>query len=388
MAEQESLADIYGEFSEWDYSTAAGRLRRERYTLPNDVVVWTTTIIPHESTQYHLVRDINFTSKGISTLPGGGLVDFPETERYWGRVPGIKPETVLGNFPEGSVGVCPTNAGWQRGAFWIENEEASLLKNDEGKLTGTFSVFLQKTGRVSSWVVEELQFKQGQVVDEDKHKLEDANIGFDLPLILDNGKLVPITALIDHPRIYEDLRNFVDFAVGKQLPARFWGYLGKVLPRGRSARRVIGGAPVDIVRANALTEEEIADFQRLIEETGIDDTISVEQSGQGPLFKIRKRLPENHTPMVGLGIDDKGQLLVVAVDGGQSESRGATLQDLAKLLKEKGAVWGGLGSAGGDVVVVTKGLGGKISILNSPSIRDKETGKGISRPVPALLVLE
>lgn len=387
--QKDTIRSVYGEFSEWDYSTAAAHLRREKYTLPDGSPMWTTTITPHESTQYHLVYDRNFTSKGICTLPGGGLVDFPRTQALWGRVPGVRPETFLDGFSEGSVGICPTNAGWQKGAFWIGNEEVRLLKNDEGELSGTFSVFLQKVGQEEPWLVEELQFKHGQLADGDKRKLEGVGIGFDLPLILKDGNCVAINDLVDHPRIHEDLRNFVDFAVGNRVPLRFWGYLGKVLPRGKSARSIISGTKSGVLRRGVLSPEEIHDFQKIIQEAEIGEYISVTQSeSYGPLFIVKRSLPENHTPMVGVGIDDRNKLLIVAVDGRQSESPGTTLNDLAQLLKKKGAVWGGLGSAGGDVVVVAKGLGGKISILNSPSIRDKDTGEGISRPVPALLVLE
>lgn len=373
-------------FREWNLRLPGVTIQREKLALPDGVGVWVTSILPNESTHYDLVYDRDFVDKGILTIPGGGLVSFPKTEVLWGRVPGIKPEDFIKDLPENSIGVCPTNAGWQRGAYWIKDGEVKMLKNDGDELSGLFSVFVQEQGDGESWCLKKVRLEKGRLTGSSENELGRTKCGFNLPVILDNGNPVPIEDLLEDPRISEDIRNFVDFSAGKSLPREFWGYLGQVLPRGRMVRSIIGGYPSHIVRSDALTESEVERFQTIIKDAQIEEYIGVEQSGKWSIFRVKGKLPENHVPMVGLGINSAGKLLAVAVDGRQMESPGATLEGLAKILKEKGAVYGGLGSAGGDVAVVRKGSMGSVSILNSPSIREKGTGRGITRPVPSLLV--
>ena len=56
---------------------------------------------------------------------------------------------------------------------------------------------------------------------------------------------------------------------------------------------------------------------------------------------------------------------------------------MAELLIQQGAVYAGVGSAGGDVIVLRHSIGNGSRILNSPS-----NPNHASRPVPTFLIFE
>jgi len=89
--------------------------------------------------------------------------------------------------------------------------------------------------------------------------------------------------------------------------------------------------------------------------------------------------------VVGIGFDKEKKLVVVAVDGRQEGSAGATINELAEVMRFKGAVTAGLGCAGGDVTVVLKTEVKKFEILNSPS--NLIDSKRVTRLEPSQLIL-
>ena len=73
-------------------------------------------------------------------------------------------------------------------------------------------------------------------------------------------------------------------------------------------------------------------------------------------------------PRTAIGIDrDTGRLLMLVVDGRQSFSRGFTLVELARLLRQLGAEDALNFDGGGSSTMVAKNATGRVRVLNSPS---------------------
>lgn len=103
---------------------------------------------------------------------------------------------------------------------------------------------------------------------------------------------------------------------------------------------------------------------------------------QGQVFvtsekeKFQPDIAQGRAPRTALGITPDGSIILVVVDGRQTRSKGLTLNELAQLLKEKGAVEALNFDGGGSSTLVVNNR-----VLNSPS-------DGNERPVAtALLVM-
>ena len=94
-------------------------------------------------------------------------------------------------------------------------------------------------------------------------------------------------------------------------------------------------------------------------------------SGEKILLQDGRRKVENDSelhPRTAVGIDrDTGKVLLLAIDGRQSFSRGYTLVELAKMMKSLGAEDALNLDGGGSTTMVGAGRGGQVKVLNSPS---------------------
>jgi len=81
--------------------------------------------------------DERFAAIGIET--SGRLIDLHATTARWGASVGHLPEELLASSLAGTVGFCPTNFGWQRGAFLVDRGELVTVREDRS-LGGQFLV--------------------------------------------------------------------------------------------------------------------------------------------------------------------------------------------------------------------------------------------------------
>lgn len=361
------------------------RVEREKIRLEDGEEAWVTTIHASPETSTSLLLDEDLIEKGMVTEPTGLLIDQKATEEMLGRKPGKRPEEFLQGYQPGQdlLAVCPTNAGWQKGAFWVKDGQLVSLPNDD-RLSGSFDIIgLTDDG----WVQTSLTLQKGQV--KDLETLQNLKLGFSLPTILKDGGIVPLGQIIADPRLEADYRNAFDFGAGKKLPGEFWRLLRKVMPAIiPDGIKLEWGEPVVVSRDQAMKPEELKEFEEIIEKAGLEEYFRVDtQFGRIQRFLIKKKLPLQRLPTVGIGFNQGGDLLITTVDGRQEGSAGASIEELAEIMKLKGALTVGFGSAGGDVAVVLRKAEGGFELLNSPSTIDKETGKRITRSNPSLLVL-
>lgn len=359
----------------WEREFGLGLVVREKMFLDNRQVLLTTVFASAASEQSLLV-DPFFGKHGIVTEPTGLLIDQAGTKASWGRPAGFTPEEFLVSVSGESLGICPSNAGWQYGAFWVGQGQ---IVSPDRNLTGNFDV-IGMDDSSGKWVKVSAKVENGRMVNN-------LRLGLSFPLIVNNCEVAPTEDIVGDPRLVADLRNVVDFAAGKKLPNDFWLLLRKLLPSNRvSGERLLSGQTVVIKRTGAMTDDELARFQEIVEENALGDVLSLDKRRDAPRLAIIGQLPLQKIPVVGVGFNVEGKLIVAAVDGRQPDSAGVTIEQLSQIMKDRGAVCAGLGCAGGDVAVVLKKIDGSFEILNSPSNVDS-TGKRITRRVPSLLVL-
>lgn len=365
--------------SEWERVVGNCTAGRERIML-NGAQMRVTTIQASEQTSADLVWDPLFHQKGIVTEPGSSLISQKETEKLYGRLPGKRPEEYLAKYEGREVlGVCPSNANWQLGAFLVKDGE---VFTPDKSLAGHFDV-VGLTGQ--EWTTISVEFKDGKA--EKPDVLKELTIGLSMPLILKDSQVVSLEEIIGDPRLTADLRNVVDFGAGKKLPPDFWLLLRRLLPATEVAgRRLADGRPVVIRREGAMNDEEIKRFQEIIKNDDLGGYLRLDVRGSAPRLAFVGKLPLQRIPVIGVGFDKERKLIVVAVDGRQEGSAGATISELAQIMRFEGAVTAGLGCAGGDVTVVLKTKDEKFEILNSPSNTNKE-GNRVTRLEPSQLIL-
>lgn len=327
-----------------------------------------------------LCIDERFAEIGIAT--SGRLIDLAATTARWGTPVGRFPEELIEDAPVGAVGVCPTNFGWQRESFLVDRGRVVALHEDRNVLRGRFLVLGRDPER---WRARAIELDGGEPRDAvDAAALADLVVGLEMPQIVRDGRPVPRSEWIAHPRLLADLRNAFDFAHGRgpELDPALWVELRKALPE-TAASALLLDRGLGCRERRVLADPER--LRRLLAAAGLahvrvhDMPGAVEIEIDGPLAATRG-------PLVGIGISAEGDLHATAVDGRRRDFPGATIQELARLLADRGVVTGGLGSAGGDVAVVVKSESG-VAIANTPSTIDPATGRGLTRRVPALLVV-
>jgi hypothetical protein len=361
-----------------EFEIGACKIEKEKIFYPDGKTANVVSVSVLENADFKLGYDRDFVHRGIVLEEGGLLINFAKTQDRWSRPAGQKPEDFLKNLPEGTVAVCPSNWGWQKGAFLIEDGQMVAIKNEAEELSGNFEViYLGEKG----WNSQSLQVEKGKAVES----IKNMKIGFSMPLILKDGEVREILDYIGDQRLLGDLRNVFDFAAGEKLPADFWVLLRKFLPVTCPAGKRLGRGDKVVIslEPEAVTEEEIKRFQEIVSEHRLEDILTVSRNNQGrPRMGIISDLPMNRIPVVGIGITENGGLVIASIDGRQENSAGATIEELAIFLKEKGAVTAGLGCAGGDVAILNKAIEGS-QIINSPSNPGNQT-----RPLPSILLIE
>jgi hypothetical protein len=370
---------------EWRRTIGSSAITRERLSLKTGSSVMITTLVAAEDSKYNLLIDPRFSSRSIALEPGGWLIDQDATTRQWDNKPaGMKPESFLetSEVPKESVAIPPTNFGWQRGAFMVKDGNPVLLLNDRQSLSGHFDVI----GLIDNkWGSTRVEFKQGMVAKEHGLPLGKMQVGFSLPLILEEGKVIPQMNIWQNgdPRAIADPRNFVDLSGGKSVPPEFWLLARKFMPdRPSAARRVTQEGRAAVIRAPDVQKEDAIRFSEIIKSCKLEHIWQIVQGqGEGVRVVIRAILPPNRIPVIGIGFTNDRKLIVTAIDGRQRDSVGSTIEELAQIMKDRGAVYAGLGSAGGDVAVVAKTEKGT-EILNSPANKESST-----RLVPSVLVI-
>jgi hypothetical protein len=323
--------------------------------------------------------DERFADRGIET--SGRLIDLGATTARWGAPVGRLPEALLADAPLGSVGVCPTNFGWQRDAFLVDRGRLVVLREDRATLAGRAHLLGWSGGR---WRSLEVELRDGAPRRADGAAARaDLAVGLDVPAIVREGRPVARSEWIAHPRLLADLRNAFDFAHGRgtDLDPALWVELRKALPAtGESARLLERGLGCRERRTLA----DPGRLRRLLDAAKLDH-VRILDDGDASVVEIDGPLAATRLPLVGIGITRDGDLDLTAIDGRRAGAPGATIEELARLMADRGVVTGGLGSAGGDVAVVQRTEAG-IEVLNTPSTSDA-TGRPITRRVPALLVV-
>lgn len=316
--------------------------------------------------------DERFCREGI--VLAGRLLDRSATAELWSDSVGRTPESWLRGQAVGSLAFCPTNFGWQEGAYLFARDQMFALPGDSGEAGALWTLAWNEGWRA-------LEGDSGSI------RRSRSAVALEMPRLVHHGARVPLRDFLGHPRLLADLRNVFDFADerGPLLPAEFWLLLRKVLPnRLEEALGLLDGEDVR-VSTDALSETETQRLRSLIEDAGLP-RLRIESGSRPRHLEIRGPLPMARLPVVVLGAKRDGSLVVVAVDGRHDDTPGATLEEAASLLVERGVDVGGLGSAGGDVALVQRTSTGT-TLLNRPSTRSPRTGAPISRRVPAVLLL-
>jgi hypothetical protein len=367
-------------FNEGGYeSLDAFAVTQEMHQLEDGAQTNITNIRMGAGAICHLEVDADFLEKGIDA--NGLLIDQGRTKNQWGRSPGHTPEEFIGDYPEGSIGICPSNFGWGYGG--IEIRDGKILSDPNDKtLNGEFSVITSRDGR---WSVETFTLVNGLPIEPEK--LADIKVGFSMPLLVSQGEVVSPKEYITDIRLLADLRNFSNFAPDTPMPSDFWVLLRKVLPsRPTEAKRLVRGDRLVVHKADMLSDEEFFKLKQYIRDFNLEKYIHLDMRRDTQRFAVMDELPQIRIPVVGVGVTAEGGLFISAVDGRQEKSVGMTLTELAQYMRDRGATHAGLGCAGGDVAVVEK-TGAGVKILNVPANKDGE-GRQVTRPVPSFLVME
>lgn len=343
-------------------------IRRERRAGPSGTeLVWTVLIIEPQI-RPRLCLDPRFSDQGI--VRGGPLLDLAATESLWGEAPGIRPEDWLAAEDPGTIGFCPTNWGWQFGAWLVEGHRLRGLRDDAPP---SDPLWMLSWSPDRGW---------HQSIKELGSPLELPYLGLEMPQILDAGACLPLEAFLSHPRMLADLRNVFDFAdgCGPDLDPKFWVELRRRLPAtSEAAHTLLAGGSLRVNVDSAVTG--VGELFRLVEEANLPGV----QARAGALI-FTGPLPKARLPLFAIGARQEGALVVVAIDGRQTGVPGGTIEEAAALLRDHGAYTGGLGSAGGDVCLVERTSGG-MDYLNTPSTLGEGPAERVSRRVPSLILI-
>ena len=352
---------------------------QERLRLSDGAETDIITVTSKPTTQFDLVWDRQFDLKGIVTEPGSQLISQPLTEELWGKKPGEKPQQYLYTFePDQALGICPSNANWQLGAFLVKN--GGLFSPDKN-LKGKFDIV--GYNRRDKWFTKTVNLDGKSAPPE----IRDMMIGFSMPLIVKEGNVTPLEETIGDARLTADLRNVFNFAVDKKVPGEFWNLFRRLLPSNEvSGKRLLDARPIVVRNEGALTEEEYASLETILKDTGLNRYLSLDKSRGAPRLAFCGEFPLQRLPVVGVGINKDNELIVCTADGRQKESAGLTIEELGEAMAKRGAVFAGLGAAGGDVSVVVKNNPSDFKVLNSPSNIDS-TGNKVTRLEPSQLIL-
>ncbi len=301
---------------------------------------------------------------------GGRLLDVAATERLWGEKPGRLPEDWLESEDAGTIGFCPTNWGWQFGAWLVEE---GRLRGVPGDVRPTEPLWMLAWTARRGWHETHI---------EPAASAKAPTIGLEMPQILHAGEATTLPELLGHPRLLADLRNVFDFAAGRgtELSTEFWLAVRHFLPGTSSeACTLLEGGEVAIevdVTASVNVQRMAAIAAARLPGVRVLETRVV----------FGGSLPRVRLPLFALGAQAGGSLVVVAIDGRQPGLPGGWIEDAAALLAEHGAITGGLGSAGGDVCLVER-TATNTRYLNRPSTGGMLTNQGVSRRVPALMLI-
>lgn len=305
-----------------------------------------------------------------SAAHGGRLLDVMATERLWGETPGRLPEAWLESEEAGTIGFCPTNWGWQFGAWLVEERR---LRGVCGDILPTQPLWMLAWTPGRGW--------HETHMDPSAFSKAPA-IGLEMPQILRAGEAIALREFLGHERLLADLRNVFDFAGGRgtELSPEFWSAVRYFLPGTSSeAYTLLGGGEVavevDVTVPGNVQRMEVLAAARLPGVRVLETRVVFGGS-----------LPRVRLPLFALGAQAGGSLVVVAIDGRQPGLPGGWVEDAATLLAEQGAISGGLGSAGGDVCLVERTVT-NTRYLNRPSTGGMLTNQGVSRPVPSLMLI-
>lgn len=422
-------------------------IKKDRVTLEEreegniETNVYTVTI---RDAVMDLGIDWDFIDNGMVPVPNTPLVNFKTTEELFGRVPGIKPETFLERIKDGVLAICPTNFGWQEGCILVQNGQLILIKNDRDgkvtamkqkadgvyeeavihkskKLSGKFNVFAQceveRDGeKKKEWEVREVELKEGKVLipEGGEDPLKGILVGFSMPKIVDNGRVVGLKEIIGDPRLMADLRNVFDFGFGHgtNLPDEYWVLIKNFLPRSEAqARAILEGKTIEVTvddKQQQLTRKQFKRMQQIIKDNNLGYALSLSEvrSHQRRWYQVWDYLPSrrgsvsqqlritggtlkpNRMPIVVIGIGEDKNLIITLADGRWSDNAGLSISEAAECAIANGAVVAGLGSAGGDEALVVRmeeeipdgeesEAQKKISCVSRPWNKGKEESRGV-----------
>ncbi len=360
----------------------------------------------------------------------GPLIDAEATRRRFGGATGRRPEDwITGpSAAEGAIAFCPTNFGWQHGA-WLSRQGTLLGLPDEGAPAHPTSWLVHDTSRgwrsvgaAGDGAAEPAAVRGPDVYrscddafpeqvapgslshrgDDARAKavvrrnlsypeidLRDTALGLEMPALVRAGSALGLETLVAHPRLLADARNLVDFSTddrpGFELSAGYWLAVRCLLPRNPATLQALLRGETCEWWVDDLPREALVQAAALLTESGFDG-LHAEMVGMAARVFVRTVLRATRLPLMGFGLRRSGELVVLASEGRTPEAPGLTVAELGELLVEEGAETGWLGSAGGDVAVVRRtvtgveGLGGSASHRNRPA-------KLFTREVPSLLVV-
>ncbi len=328
-----------------------------------------------------LAIDERFATLGIESPDR--LIDLAATEARWGAPAGLVAEEALASAPEGTLGFCPTNFGWQRGAFLVSRGRVQSLPADP-LLRGERLVWGRGSAGWSAHRLDLAALERGDAAS--RALLRSLVVGLEMPAIVRAGRPVPRPQWIRHPRLLADLRNAFDFALGRgtDLPDSLWAELRQVLPASEASALAL--ARGEGCRERRPLSSDALRLSGRLKAAGLDHVALSRLDERTVEVSIRGPLPPARLPLVGVGCRADGSLDVTLIDGRRTDAPGATIEELAALMAGRGVVDGGLGSAGGDVALVRRRASG-LEVLSTPSNLCPSTGAPRLRRTPSLLLL-
>jgi len=338
-----------------------------------------TVVRSTPGSEFYFKYDDDLRTVGINTEANGLLIDQAKTAEKLGHPAGYQPEGYLEGVDDG-LAIMTGHFGWQSGAFMIEDGNLTLLKNDEGKLVGNFSMLVEKDGQ---WHFDTVGINKGKLLDSNIEKVA-GSYGFNGPQIVRNGEAVPVGEIMSDPRIVADPRNVFDLSAGRDVDPSFFQDIRKVAISNMALRGLAKGA---LVTMNVPYDKETYDAHHRVMSEAKSHGLPLKANFDGNNYRyaITEKLPTQKMPIMGYGCDKDGNLVIVAVDGRQPGSAGVSIDQLSELMVGEGIIDGILGGGGGDVAVVKKDHSG-IEILNSPSNVDK-AGQRVTRRVPNVMII-
>lgn len=354
----------------------------ERKSIETDAGLTRYTVMKvSKAAEIDMLADPRFFKYGIEA--DGILINQAETSAKFAAMTknaqvGLTPEQHLSQST--SFANClahyVNHYGWQKAEALIVKEKVLSLPDDEyfsrsakEKLVSSALCYSREGG----WEHVRLELDESSTV-------PGVDIGFTLPMIVENGRAVPINNLLSLPRFMADPRNGINFTPDPNVNGAFFPSFreGPLMLIGiEQYQKLFAGETLKVSGVTKLTKEGLKILKAHMTPL-IKEYLAINLKDGITYLNVKKPLPKQSIPAFLVGLTRDRSLITIAVDGRQKgRSAGATFTELQEIAVKEGMYYAGFGPAGNDVVNLVRSEG-ETWYASAPS-------GGSSRPLPAVL---